>query len=90
MQMTDFYQEYGEDVVNTILDGSSEKTTHFVYAYVAKSIDYLIKDGDRFMVFSKGHWKPVVPFMVRSFIDIAYDINELREVAKSHAIRNLG
>ncbi|MEX5443516.1 hypothetical protein WCE14_09115 [Acinetobacter schindleri] len=86
MKMTQFYLDHGADVVDQILKDVPEGATNFVYAYVAKSIDYLAVSGRDFQVFHHGAWKPVVDFVADSFRDIAYSIEELKQVAESHAV----
>ena len=74
-----FVKEHGVDVANKILDGAPEKATMFVYAYVAKSIDYLYIDKENIWhVFHDNRWKPVIGFLVKSFSDIAFSLENLK------------
>lgn len=81
MSIQAFYQENGPEVAARILDGVPEETTHFVYAYMAQSIDYLRQTANGFDVFYQGQWKVVAPFLLHSFKDITYRIEDLRKVA---------
>jgi hypothetical protein len=77
--MKEFIQEHGIDVAKEIIKGAPSDAELFVYAYVAKSIDYLKCDGERWEVLSKGKWKPVVSFIADSFKNIAHRLDQLKK-----------
>jgi len=77
--MKAFIQEHGIDIANEIINGAPSDAELFVYAYVAKSIDYLKCDGEHWDVWSKGKWKPVASFIVDSFKDIAHRLDQLKK-----------
>lgn len=85
MQMTKFYEKYGKEVVAKILDNAPSDADQFVYAYVAKSIDYLKTDDGQLMVWcqAKKKWKAVHPIVIGSFSDISYSLSELKQARKS-------
>ena len=77
--MLKFVEEHGIFTANQILCGAPEKATMFVYAYVAKSIDYLFVDENNIWhVFHDNRWKPVIGFLVDSFFDIAFSLENLK------------
>lgn len=83
----DFVVQHGVPVAQTILEGAPKAATLFVYAYVAKSIDYLrIDEEGRWLVFSNNIWKPVARLIVPSFVDIAYSLKNLKTAV--HGIQN--
>lgn len=86
--MTEFFNEHGETVVNEILQGAPTDATLFVYAYVAKSIDYLKLEDGQLMVFNGNKWRVVHPIVKASFNDIAFSLLELKQVSDSHELVN--
>ncbi|MCU4320657.1 hypothetical protein KTH44_16185 [Acinetobacter bereziniae] len=85
MQMTKFYEKYGKEVVAKILDNAPSDADQFVYAYVAKSIDYLKSDDEQLMIWcqAKKKWKAVHPTVIGSFSDIAYSLSKLKQARKN-------
>ena len=83
--MNQFYLDHGKPVVVSILIGMPEDATHFVYAYVAKSIEYIKYDGVSTFVWYQGKWKEITAqFVIDSFKDLMYSLAELREVARCY------
>lgn len=79
-----FVNEHGVEAAETILKGAPKAATLFVYAYVAKSIDYLRIDEDgNWLLFSNNIWKPLTTMVVQSFHDIAYSLENLKIAVKS-------
>lgn len=82
LPLHDFVKEHGLNVARNILDGAPAKATLFVYAYVAKSIDYLrIDDEGNWHVFimTKGFWRPITSAqLIKSFNDIAFAMQQLK------------
>lgn len=77
--MLNFVEEHGIYTANQILYGAPDKATMFVYGYVAKSIDYLFVDENNIWhVFHANRWKPVIGFLVKSFSDIAFSLENLK------------
>jgi hypothetical protein len=83
MQMTKFYEKYGKEIVAKILDNAPSDADQFVYAYVAKSIDYLKTDDGQLMVLYRGQWKVVHPMVIDSFKDISYSLAELKQAVEA-------
>lgn len=79
-----FVVEHGVEAAQTILKGAPKAATLFVYAYVAKSIDYLRIDEDgTWLLFSNNIWKPLTNMVVQSFHDIAYSLEQLKIAVES-------
>lgn len=83
--MNNFYKKHGQAVVNGILKGAPIDASHFVYAYVAKSTDYLKYDGDTTLVWYRGQWKVITAqFIIDSFKDMVNSLADLKEVNACH------
>lgn len=78
--LDNFVKRHSLQTAKNILDGAPDKATLFVYAYVANSIDYLfIDEKGIWHVNHNGLWKPVVGFIVKSFMDIAFSLELLKD-----------
>lgn len=83
--MNQFYLDHGKEVVAKILNGKPLDATHFVYAYVAKSIDYIKYDGGTMLVWYRGQWKSVIAqYVIDSFKDMIHSLAELQAVRDCH------
>lgn len=82
LPLHEFVGQHGVPVAREILDGAPKKATLFVYAYIAKSIDYLrIDDEGNWQVFTprNGAWRTISEaFLIQSFNDIAFGIEQLK------------
>lgn len=78
LPLHDFIRENTVEVARQILDGAPQSATLFVYAYVAKGIDYLrIDDLGTWHVVGRSGWKPLHNMVVSSLTDIAFSLENL-------------
>lgn len=88
--MLEFYAEHGATVVSEILNGAPLDASHFIYAFVAKSTDYLKYDGEILLVWYQHAWKVVkAQFIIDSFKDMVQSLEALKELSKQHELVNM-